>query len=170
MAHKVDIESDGKTSPPDEKAVSDIDIEEGAVYTAQLAQGDAWTAKLQRVFGKYKIEQRGIERVPEDERTDTNGVVNVGTMVCCSRSSSSHTTDHIKIPVACGEHGRELVRDRRPRDAGVWAWLRRHDPHDPVREHARYHPSRVLVDVWTRIWFAPDGALPVLLWLPRRKD
>jgi hypothetical protein len=44
-------------------------------------QGDSWSAKLQRLARKFKIEQRGIERVPEDERTDVNGVVNVGTMV-----------------------------------------------------------------------------------------
>lgn len=47
-----------------------------------LSKGNSWSAKLQRLAGKLKIEQRGIERVPENERTDTNGVVNVGTMVC----------------------------------------------------------------------------------------
>lgn len=36
--------------------------------------------KLQRLAGKFKVEQRGIERVPEDERTDTS-YWNIGTMV-----------------------------------------------------------------------------------------
>jgi hypothetical protein len=44
-------------------------------------QGNTWPAKLQRLARKFKIEQRGIERVPENERTDINGVINVGTMV-----------------------------------------------------------------------------------------
>jgi hypothetical protein len=44
-------------------------------------QGNTWPAKLQRLARKLKIEQRGIERVPENERPDVNGVINVGTMV-----------------------------------------------------------------------------------------
>jgi len=55
-------------------------VDTSAVPEAALSQGNTWTAKLQRLAGKLKIEQRGIERVPEDERTDTNGVLNVGTM------------------------------------------------------------------------------------------
>lgn len=65
-----------------EKGEKDVYVvETGAVPTETLVQGNSWTAKLQRLAGKLKIEQRGIERVPEDERTDTNGVTNVGTMV-----------------------------------------------------------------------------------------
>ena len=41
--------------------------------------GDSLYAKLQRFVGKYGVEQRGIERVPEDERTDKS-LVKVGTM------------------------------------------------------------------------------------------
>jgi len=38
---------------------------------------------MQRLAGKFNIEQRGIERVPENERTDTGvkGLLNVMTMV-----------------------------------------------------------------------------------------
>jgi purine-cytosine permease-like protein len=52
----------------------------GAVPGESFEVGDTLYAKLQRVAGKFKIEQRGIERVPESERTDTHGLVNVGTM------------------------------------------------------------------------------------------
>lgn len=52
-----------------------------AVSSEALAQGNSWAAKTLRLAGKFKIEQRGIERVPETERTDTNGIINVGTMV-----------------------------------------------------------------------------------------
>ncbi|KAI9773146.1 MAG: purine-cytosine permease [Geoglossum simile] len=52
----------------------------GAVPAETFEVGDSVYAKLQRVAGKFKIEQRGIERVPENERTDLDGLVNVGTM------------------------------------------------------------------------------------------
>jgi hypothetical protein len=65
-----------------EKEKDVIVIETGAVPTEEFERGNSWSAKLQRLAGKFKIEQRGIERVPENERTDTNGVINVGTMVC----------------------------------------------------------------------------------------
>lgn len=55
--------------------------EGGAVAGESFEVGDSWYAKLQRIAGKYGVEQRGIERVPEDERTDHNGLLNVGTMV-----------------------------------------------------------------------------------------
>jgi hypothetical protein len=44
--------------------------------------GNGWYAKAQRLAGKLKIEQRGIERVPEDERTDAGfkALLNVSTM------------------------------------------------------------------------------------------
>jgi hypothetical protein len=64
-----------------EKGKDSIVVETGAVPEDAFEQGDSWSAKLQRLAGKFKIEQRGIERVPENERTDTNGVINVGTMV-----------------------------------------------------------------------------------------
>lgn len=37
-----------------------------------LYSGDGWYSKLQRAAGKLGVEARGIERVPEDERTDTS--------------------------------------------------------------------------------------------------
>ena len=44
--------------------------------------GTGWYATAQRFAGKLKIEQRGIERVPEDERTDSGfkALLNVSTM------------------------------------------------------------------------------------------
>jgi hypothetical protein len=52
----------------------------GAVHGESFEYGDSAYAKLQRLAGKFHVEQRGIERVPEDERTDTS-LLNVGTMV-----------------------------------------------------------------------------------------
>jgi hypothetical protein len=67
--------------------------EDGAVPGDTFVIGDSWYAKTQRLAGKLKIEQRGIERVPEDERDDTGlkGLLNVMTMVCPTHIS---TSDH----------------------------------------------------------------------------
>jgi hypothetical protein len=54
--------------------------ESGAVHGESFVVGDTLYHKLQRFVGRYGVEQRGIERVPEDERTDKN-VWKVGTMV-----------------------------------------------------------------------------------------
>ena len=42
--------------------------------------GDTLYARIQRTVSKFGVEPRGIERVPENERTDTN-LTKVGTMV-----------------------------------------------------------------------------------------
>jgi len=58
-------------------------VDEGnAVPGESFEIGDSFYAKAQRLAGKMRIEQRGIERVPEDERTDTGfrALLNVGTM------------------------------------------------------------------------------------------
>lgn len=57
--------------------------ETGAVPGESFELGDTFYAKMQRLAGKFNIEQRGIERVPENERTEgsTKGLFNVGTMV-----------------------------------------------------------------------------------------
>jgi hypothetical protein len=54
--------------------------ESGAVPGESFEAGTGLYAKLQRLAGKFNIEQRGIERVPENERTDTS-LLNIGTMV-----------------------------------------------------------------------------------------
>lgn len=57
-----------------------FDDESGAVPGSSFEHGNSLYAKLQRLGGKIKVEQRGIERVPEDERTD-NSYWNIGSMV-----------------------------------------------------------------------------------------
>lgn len=57
--------------------------DDGTVPGETFEIGDTWYAKTMRLAGKLRIEQRGIERVPEDERHDTGfkGLLNAGTMV-----------------------------------------------------------------------------------------
>jgi hypothetical protein len=46
-----------------------------------LDYGNGFFGKIQRLAGKYGVEQRGIERVPENERTDNkHPLLNVGTL------------------------------------------------------------------------------------------
>jgi hypothetical protein len=56
---------------------------DGAVPGEVFEQGNTLYAKIQRMAGKFNIEQRGIERVPENERTESGAkaLLNVGTMV-----------------------------------------------------------------------------------------
>jgi len=52
---------------------------EHAVHAETFEVGDTMYAKLQRFAGKLNIEQRGIERVPDNEKTDTH-LYKTGTM------------------------------------------------------------------------------------------
>lgn len=54
--------------------------DDGAVPGETFTHGNSLRAKLMRTAGRYKIELRGIERVPANERTDQN-LYKVGTMV-----------------------------------------------------------------------------------------
>lgn len=54
---------------------------DGAVHGESFEAGNTMYAKLMRIAGKFGVEQRGIERVPEDERTDNKRpLLNVATM------------------------------------------------------------------------------------------
>ncbi|KAI2604688.1 purine-cytosine permease [Hypoxylon sp. NC1633] len=55
------------------------EIDSNAVHDTELTSGQPWYAKLQRWAGKIGVEQRGIERVPSDERTDSS-MLQVGTL------------------------------------------------------------------------------------------
>ena len=54
--------------------------ESGAVHGESFVVGDTLYAKIQRLAGRFGVEQRGIERVPEDERTDKT-TIKLATMV-----------------------------------------------------------------------------------------
>ena len=68
----------GVGSAPYEKRPSYV-YADGAVPGEAFEYGNSPFAKAQRLAGKFKIEQRGIERVPEDERTD-HSLSNIGSM------------------------------------------------------------------------------------------
>ncbi|KAL8760576.1 MAG: hypothetical protein Q9184_003247 [Pyrenodesmia sp. 2 TL-2023] len=71
----------------------------GAVPGESFAIGSSLYARVQRFAGKFAIEQRGIERVPENERTDKN-LVKVGTMwLAANMVVSSFALGVLAIPV-----------------------------------------------------------------------
>ncbi|EQB51575.1 NCS1 nucleoside transporter [Colletotrichum gloeosporioides Cg-14] len=71
---KSDVESNGE-----KKDVARGYVGADGVHQEDFEAGTSTYAKLQRLAGKFGVEQRGIERVPEDERTD-DAIMNVGTM------------------------------------------------------------------------------------------
>lgn len=77
--HPVDAEI-GNVS--NEKASSFAEQDDAIVSGEVFGYGSSPFAKLQRLAGKLKIEQRGIERVPDSERTDNeHPYLNIGTIV-----------------------------------------------------------------------------------------
>lgn len=73
-----------KQASEDQKQIEVMDqidyVPTGAITSEDLEKGDSMYAKLARMGTKMKVEVRGIERVPEDERTDTS-YWNIGSMV-----------------------------------------------------------------------------------------
>ena len=89
MAYQHDVEKNGGVvntgsdyDSPREKRQGSFAYEDGAVPGESFEYGNTLYAKIQRVAGKLKMEQRGIERVPEDERTDVGfkALLNTSTM------------------------------------------------------------------------------------------
>jgi NCS1 nucleoside transporter family len=62
-----------------DRTVEAIHEPASAVPGESFEYGTGLRAKLMRFAGKFGVEQRGIERVPEDERND-NSILNIGTM------------------------------------------------------------------------------------------
>ena len=54
--------------------------DDGAVPAETFIIGDSLYARTQRLAGKFGVEQRGIERVPSDERLPA-GMSQIGTLV-----------------------------------------------------------------------------------------
>lgn len=66
----VENSSEDKYGEPD-TAVGYVG-DENATHKSEFTAGDSLYAKVQRLAGRFGVEQRGIERVPSDERTDAN--------------------------------------------------------------------------------------------------
>ena len=83
LKHDYDVKSHSPTGTDTEKGGLpgyDSTLEAPAVSGEVFITGDTLYARMQRAVSKFGVEPRGIERVPEDERTDTN-LMKVGTLV-----------------------------------------------------------------------------------------
>lgn len=67
-------------SDPEKAGLPTYGDEAPAITGQSFVTGNSLYARTQRFAAKFGVEPRGIERVPEDERTDTN-LVKVGTLV-----------------------------------------------------------------------------------------
>lgn len=83
-----DVGSYSPTGTDPEKGSPVYASEAPAVPTEIFLTGDSLYAKIQRTVFQFGVEPRGIERVPEDERTDTN-LMKVGTMVGIPKNGQS---------------------------------------------------------------------------------
>ncbi|KKK20809.1 purine-cytosine permease [Aspergillus rambellii] len=72
-------ELDLEKNPPVSQTILDSSSGGAAVPGESFTYGNSLYAKLQRLAGKLNVEQRGIERVPPSEQTDTS-YLNIGSM------------------------------------------------------------------------------------------
>lgn len=76
---------------------SDVDVGDGnAIHREELVAGDSLYARIQRLAGKVGAEQRGVERVPSDERSDapmSQVFTMVSTLPCRGRVGGEEDTD-----------------------------------------------------------------------------
>ncbi|KAL9618912.1 MAG: hypothetical protein Q9160_006437 [Pyrenula sp. 1 TL-2023] len=97
--NEFDVERRFSASYSNPEKHRDLVDESGAVPGDTFDVGTGLTGKLQRLAGRFGVEQRGIERVPEDERTDKS-VFKVGTMWCAANMViSSFAIGVLAIPV-----------------------------------------------------------------------
>ncbi|RDW73231.1 hypothetical protein BP6252_07138 [Coleophoma cylindrospora] len=75
----LDVEAAREKHASTDISTHDVSIDDGAVPAENFALGDSWYARTQRFAGRFGVEQRGIERVPAEERTVTD-MSQVGTM------------------------------------------------------------------------------------------
>lgn len=73
------VEKRSPASPASPASSLEI-VEENIIRKHQFGDGNGLYAKLQRFAGSHGIEQRGIERVPSDERS-MSGILPVALMV-----------------------------------------------------------------------------------------
>lgn len=142
----------------------------GAVAGESFEYGDSVYAKLQRFAGKLNVEQRGIERVPEDERTDTS-YLNIGSMVrlnlrlLYSDSLKCKYSVQLMLTVAvvlC-QYGRRLVRNRRPRKIALLCWFHRRYLDSPVLQLPGSLDRLLLLHLRCPIWSSSNGCFSLLV-------
>jgi hypothetical protein len=163
------VEKRSPVSPASPASPIDI-VDENIIRKYQFGDGDDLYAKLQRFAGSHGIEQRGIERVPSDERS-MSGMLPVALMVKRPhpRFTSTPTADPSPHKVALSQPRRPNLCPRCNRHPRLRPpLLRRRAHHRPGQPHLR--PARLLLlHSRSQARPAPARPLPLLLWLVRRQ-
>ena len=172
-----------------------LPVEEDPIATRHASSGISWRATLQRLAGRYGVEQRGIEKVSDHERTDTT-MTKVGTIVrtwtgwlhldpgaqaapqevsraCPGPGRHSVKFQELKlisIPVVVSKHGRIFVRSRGACHSCFRPRIPWRGPGNHLLQSSWCSFCFLLFLIWTKIWSSPDGAFALLLWLPRQQD
>jgi hypothetical protein len=171
FSEKKDAETGNGEKYPEPDVTAGYIGDEGAVHKDEFTAGNSTYAKLQRFAGKLGVEQRGIERVPSDERTDAS-MSKIGTLVSLTRKTLIHWDKEILIGklVDLGQYGGLVVRYWRFGESCVWPWLCRHGSDNHLHQLPWYPPRVLLLNLWAEIWPPADGAVSILLWLLWRQD
>jgi hypothetical protein len=113
--------------------------------------GTGWYARAQRLAGKLKIEQRGIERVPEDERTDAGfkALLNVATMWLSANVRATSVLRRCPHHLTSTTDGCVEFRLGTFSQKHVLPWLCGCYAGDPILQPHRYHSGLLLLDLWT---------------------
>lgn len=170
-AHSGGVVTEGEGEEKKHSSISYTDGVGGAVPGESFAYGNSWYAKMQRLAGKLNVEQRGIERVPENERTDDGfkALLNVATMVCFFLVSlpltifPSNTNHKSEKTVAISKHGSILLRNRNPLQIPLLPRFRRLHPRLPLLQPHRHNPRLLLLDLRPQIRSSTNGPLAFLV-------
>jgi hypothetical protein len=135
----------------------------GAVPGESFVVGDSLYHKLQRFAGKMNMEQRGIERVPDDERTDTN-TYKIGTMVLLAPTPFFENLK-LTFAVASRKHGRELLRHWSSRQPRFRSWICRRSFDNLVHQRDGNNTCLLLLYLRPKIRIEANDLVAILLWL-----
>lgn len=163
-----DVEAVQPEKYTNEADSGDFVPDEGAVQAETFVVGDGWVAKAQRLAGKFGVEQRGIERVPSDERTN-DGMSQIGTLVR-SFDFSTEQSELIKMIVAQREHGCLILCNWSPRIPHLLPWIYRYHLDHLLRQSYWNNSCLLLLHLWPSLWSETDGIESILFRMVRCKD
>ena len=142
--------------------------DDGAVPAETFIVGDSFYAKAQRLAGKFGVEQRGIERVPSDERLPA-GMSQIGTLVSLSKLMKMWGLALIKIVAFC-QHGRLRLRHWSSGLPSILPWIYRYHLNHILCEYSWHNSCQLLLDFWPTIRPPTNGSIPFLLWMVWREN
>jgi hypothetical protein len=148
-----------KTLSSNENGSSDYIPDDGAVHAETFVLGDSWYAKTQRLAGKFGVEQRGIERVPSDERSPAH-ISQVGTMwLSANMVVSSFAIGALAYPVFF--LGFIDTVSRILALLNILSLIYLPDLDHILHQLARYNSRVLLQHFWAPFWIEANGSFKI---------